>query len=427
MALVFSLISQVTFASAALSPNFSDGSNSILAVDPEAKVVIGDLSGDGSVNSKDYSLMKRYLLNVIDAFPVNDTLGVADLNGDGLINSKDLSLMKRYLLGSINVFPKGVATPTPTIVPTPTPTAVSTPTPTSATPTPDTQPPSAPKKLTFTEKTSTTVTLSWSESTDNYDYVCFYDIHIHNLSTGTTKVVTPEFPINFVTISQLDKDTCYEFTIYAKDWSNNISEPSNTITVKTNGFAEEVNGTIHPIETDVPQTGSIANKGNSVYYSFTPSTDGEYEFFTTGTNDTYGSLYDHAGNPLTGNNDDNGNLNFNFSYDLKANETYYLKVNFTGNSTSGDYVLNVKKLQKVSTPKLSILAGTYSGAQTLIISCDTPGATIYYSTDKSRQEACIIAYSEPVTISSSTTIRADAVKEGMTPSDTVSATYTITP
>ena len=88
---------------------FSNGSASFITIHRE---LIGDLNGDGKINSLDYSLMKQYLLNHIDTFPVKDILFVADLEGDGVISSKDLSLIKRYILETINVFPKEVPIPT---------------------------------------------------------------------------------------------------------------------------------------------------------------------------------------------------------------------------------------------------------------------------------------------------------------------------
>lgn len=60
-------------------------------------VLLGDVNGDGKVNSKDVSLFKRVL-----AFQESETEIVranADTNGDGKLNSKDLSQLKRLLAG----------------------------------------------------------------------------------------------------------------------------------------------------------------------------------------------------------------------------------------------------------------------------------------------------------------------------------------
>lgn len=71
----------------------------------QANVIVGDLNGDGSVNSIDFGYFRMFLLGTIIDFPVLDDLKAADLNGDGSINSIDFGYLRLYLLGSIKVFP----------------------------------------------------------------------------------------------------------------------------------------------------------------------------------------------------------------------------------------------------------------------------------------------------------------------------------
>ncbi|MDQ2087754.1 dockerin type I domain-containing protein [Herbivorax sp. ANBcel31] len=66
--------------------------------------VYGDLNGDGVIDSNDYVLLKRFIFEIIDEFPVGN-LEVADLNGDGIIDSTDATLMSRYILDVIDEFP----------------------------------------------------------------------------------------------------------------------------------------------------------------------------------------------------------------------------------------------------------------------------------------------------------------------------------
>lgn len=63
----------------------------------------GDLNDDGRVNSTDYALLRRYILNTIEEFSVPKE--AADLNGDGRVNSTDYNILKRYLLGLIDDIP----------------------------------------------------------------------------------------------------------------------------------------------------------------------------------------------------------------------------------------------------------------------------------------------------------------------------------
>lgn len=83
--------------------------------------------------------------------------------------------------------------------------------------------------------------------------------------------------------------------------------------------------------------------------------------------------------------------------------------------------------QNVAAPTFGIPGGTYNTAQTVSLNCATTGATIRYTTDGTIPTSTSSVYSGSITVSSSTTIKAYAVKSGMTNSDVVSATYTISP
>lgn len=67
------------------------------------KFIYGDLNGDGKINSTDVSLMKRYILNIVEELSV--PIEAADLNGSGTVNSTDFALLKRYVLQIIEDFP----------------------------------------------------------------------------------------------------------------------------------------------------------------------------------------------------------------------------------------------------------------------------------------------------------------------------------
>ena len=69
-------------------------------------IKIGDLNGDGNVDSNDSSLLAKYVKGMIDDFPVEDDIWAGDLNGDGLINNTDVSLMLQKLNNMIDFFPK---------------------------------------------------------------------------------------------------------------------------------------------------------------------------------------------------------------------------------------------------------------------------------------------------------------------------------
>ncbi len=65
------------------------------------EISYGDLNDDGTINSTDFALLKKYLLTG-EAGDVN--LQAADVNADGAVNTIDLALLKSYLLGNISGF-----------------------------------------------------------------------------------------------------------------------------------------------------------------------------------------------------------------------------------------------------------------------------------------------------------------------------------
>ena len=65
----------------------------------------GDLTGEGTINSTDLSIIKRIILGTAVTIPVQNYMWAADVSGDGTVNSIDYVLEKRYLLGIITSFP----------------------------------------------------------------------------------------------------------------------------------------------------------------------------------------------------------------------------------------------------------------------------------------------------------------------------------
>lgn len=107
----------------------------------------------------------------------------------------------------------------------------------------------------------------------------------------------------------------------------------------------------------------------------------------------------------------------------------------TGTAYSDEQVLELtgnltlyaqwKETEIVATPEFSPDSGTFGLAQNVRISCETEGATIYYTTDGSTPTTDCTVYSSEINVSEDTTIKAIAVKDGMVNSAIASATYTI--
>ena len=94
---------------------------------------------------------------------------------------------------------------------------------------------------------------------------------------------------------------------------------------------------------------------------------------------------------------------------------------------ASDVTIHETPMLPVATPTFTPAAGTYNEAQNVTIACATEGATIYYTLDGTDPTTASTAYTTAITVDTTTTVKAFAVKEGMNNSEIASATYTITP
>ena len=81
----------------------------------------------------------------------------------------------------------------------------------------------------------------------------------------------------------------------------------------------------------------------------------------------------------------------------------------------------------VETPVIAPNGGTYYNAFDATITCATADAVIRYTTDGTEPTETSMVYTVPVTISTTTTLKAKAWKTGMTPSFVATATYNFPP
>lgn len=82
------------------------------------------------------------------------------------------------------------------------------------------------------------------------------------------------------------------------------------------------------------------------------------------------------------------------------------------------------KAEKTAAPVISPNGGTFSGSQTVTITCAAPDAAIYYTTDGSTPTADSAKYSGSFTLTASATVKAFAVSADATASDIVTAVFT---
>jgi chitodextrinase len=124
----------------------------------------------------------------------------------------------------------------------------------------DTTAPTAPTGLSSPSKTSTTINLSWTASTDNVG-VSSYDIYQGTTLIGSTTGATT------YQATGLTASTAYSFTVKAKDAAGNTSAASSTLNVTTNAAADTTAPTTPTGLTSPSKTTTTVN------LSWTASTD----------------------------------------------------------------------------------------------------------------------------------------------------------
>ncbi len=121
-----------------------------------------------------------------------------------------------------------------------------------------------------------------------------------------------------------------------------------------------------------------------------------------------------------------------FSHEAATGAITISFANNTGEGTGHGtfYVNNVQLVEgpasgTTSTPTFSPKAGAVTIGTNVSISCATAGATIHYTIDGSNPTTSSPTYSSAITIDAAKTIKALAVKDGLTNSEIASAEYTI--
>jgi chitodextrinase len=96
----------------------------------------------------------------------------------------------------------------------------------------DTVPPTAPGDLRASGVNGTSVSLSWTAATDNQSLT--YDIY----ANGSRVKWVIEYTLSTM-VTGLTPGTDYTFTVVARDYSDNLSAPSNPVSVRTRPVADQ--------------------------------------------------------------------------------------------------------------------------------------------------------------------------------------------
>ena len=120
---------------------------------------------------------------------------------------------------------------------------------------------------------------------------------------------------------------------------------------------------------------------------------------------------------------------YSFGVSLNISETTTLKAKAFKDgynaSAIAEATYTIEDSPTVSTPTFSPAEGSFITVQTVSIECATEGASIHYTIDGTEPTEESPVYSEPITVSSTTTIKAIAFKDGSVASAIAEATYTI--
>ncbi len=113
-------------------------------------------------------------------------------------------------------------------------------------------------------------------------------------------------------------------------------------------------------------------------------------------------------------------------YNKNSDGSYYLDSSVEDITQNSDKTIsfNFRGLSLVAPPTFTPAAGAYTDAVQVTISCAQEGAVIYYTVDGSTPTTNSTRYTGPITVESSTTIKAISVADGES-SDVVTANYSI--
>lgn len=265
--------------------------------------------------------------------------------------------------------------------------------------------------LTFYSRGSQKGSITATYSTDGTNYSALQTINA--ITTSEKQYTINNVPANAVKVKLAYGATSGSFYFGTPEFSGNA--PSITISPATISVDYEEHMSGYGDDESLSMTTNIAGTNPALYevhYCATP--DGTYTEDSGPdwlyANVSYSSAFhvDWYIDENTGS--DRGPVYFkvyNTTYEKYSN---YVTVTQTGAPT------------QVATPTFSVDAGTYNVAKSVELSCTTPGATIKYSTDNGDTWT---TYSTAIAVNVTTTIKAKAIKDGLTDSEVASATYTL--
>ena len=231
-----------------------------------------------------------------------------------------------------------------------------------------------------------TASLTGTNNTGNLDYTWYQN--------GTTQIAANNTGKYTLRADDIDKTITVEIT---------SSVQTGKITGSTTGTIDKADGPVAP---------------TAFTLSFTSNSDGTT--FTATIPTVAGGEYSFDGTTYSG---------ANTKADCAANTSYTGYVRIAATST---HKASTATSDTQTSPKLTVATPTFtpnglssfSGTQSVTITCATVGATIHYTTDGTTPTTSSPVYSTELTLTSTTTVKAIAVKADMHDSAIATATFT---
>lgn len=243
-------------------------------------------------------------------------------------------------------------------------------------------------------------------------------------ATYTIKCATPTFSVaagTYTSSQTVTISTTYGTSIY---YTTNGSEPTTGSTLYNGAITVSTTQTVKAIAVKTGCTNSAVGSAAYTIQCATPTFSpaaGTYNADQSVTlSTTYGAKIYYTTNgtdPTTESTEYSGAISITQTTTIKA-------IAWTSGCTSSA-TASATYTMKCATPTFSVAAGTYTGNQSVEISCTTPGVTIHYTTDGSTPDGSSPTYSSAIAVNSTQTIKTIAMKSNWTTSDMATAAYTI--